>query len=303
VRGAFRRRTPPVTPFSGTPGDHPIIRESTVRRYPRTFKLLEWFTRSRLSHFIAEWDWFSSRSPFIRQCRRDPGGYLVLDLVYRCEPAGRSLLERAVDGYFLHCPLAIAGRMRLLAAAAWIEWRVGELLREKKRVRVLSLACGGARDAALALARMPGRERVDFLGVDVNEDALAYARRLADDAGLTRFRFQQHDVLDMDPLWKDQFDLVLAVGLFHYLNRDVTQGTLRRVHDILPAGGHVLFDVAGHNPSQRFFEKKLGWHLRYWDPEDVLALTHETCFGASRVFCNCKNCFYVIECTRQGEDG
>ncbi|HUW55926.1 MAG TPA: class I SAM-dependent methyltransferase [Planctomycetota bacterium] len=279
------------------------IRDSTIRRFPTLLKLLERFTRTRLSHVIGGWEWLASRSLLIRESRRDPGGYLALDLVYRYEPAGRSLLERCADWYFLHSPMSIAVRMRLIVVAAWLAWRAEALLRKEGRVRVLSLACGGARDAALAFAPMPGRRQVDFLGVDANPKALEYARRLTRKAGLHHFRFERRDALDLDGRWKDQFDLVLVIGLFHYLSRDQIREALERFHDVLPPGGRLLFDVAGHHPSRRFFEEKLGWHIRCVDPDDVLALTHGTRFGASRVFCNCKNCFYVIECTRQGEDG
>ena len=276
-----------------------VVREKFTRRYPMLASLVDWFADSRLSHILGEWEWFASRSPFIRESRRDPGGHYALDLVYRCSPAGVSVLDRFTDWYYLNCTLATASRARLRAVAAWLRHRARVLLRANGRARVLSLACGGARDAVLAFAHMPGRENVDFLGVDCDEDAVAFATRLADDAGLSHFRYERADVLDLDTRWKDDFDLVTAIGLFHYLDVGVIRKTLRWIHDILPEGGRLLFDVAVRNPSRRFFEEKLGWYIRCLPLDEILALGSEAFPGSTRLCHVCKNCFQVIECTKQ----
>ena len=278
--------------------DSGMILERIARRYPALSRLVDRFTASRLSHLIGDTSWLSSRSRFIEECRQEPGGYYALDLVYQYEPAGASPLDRLADWYYLNCPYATAARMRLTVSAAWLEYRVQHLLKEKGKARVLSLACGGARDSVVAFADMPGREHVEFLGVDISDDAVRYARRLAQDAGLSHFRFKQRDVLDMDSGSKDDFDLVLAVGLFHYVGEGAMKNLLGHIHEILPEGGRLLFDIAVRNPSRRFFEEKLGWHIRYQNLDDALALSNETLFSSSRLFCNCKDCFQILECTK-----
>ncbi len=93
-----------------------------------------------------------------------------------------------------------------------------KIIKEKGEVHILSLACGGARDAILAFSNKDWRHRVSFLGIDTNEQALDYARQSCAASGLAHFQFRKGNALRPSLKEEDSFDLAICVGLFDYFD-------------------------------------------------------------------------------------
>ena len=89
--------------------------------------------------------------------------------------------------------------------------------------RVLEIGCGdGGNVVPLAF----GLPRSEVMGVDLAPRAIASARRMADDLGLTNIRLETIDLGKIDATY-GQFDYIIAHGLYSWVPRDIRDALLR----------------------------------------------------------------------------
>ena len=104
--------------------------------------------------------------------------------------------------------------------------------------RALDIGCGTGTFAALLKRSFPA---VEVIGLDPDQKALARARGKAERAGVS-IRFDQGfaDALEYPA---SSFDVVFSSFMFHHLEGDVREKTLREVRRVLkPAGTFYLLD-------------------------------------------------------------
>ncbi len=107
---------------------------------------------------------------------------------------------------------------------------VGDLLsRLDDDAEVLDLGCGGAREAALAVA-----ERCRYTGVDLSPVQIDRAR-----ARIPHGRFVVADALDVE-LPCESFHAVMSLFMFGHIPRDEQAPLLERIHGWLRPGGLLL---------------------------------------------------------------
>src|SRR5262249_21331520 len=104
--------------------------------------------------------------------------------------------------------------------------------------RVLDVGCGPGTNAKHF-------DRADYLGVDLNPEYIAYARRRFGD------RFRVADVTRDLPADAGAFDCILVNSLFHHLDTSGTQRVLAALAGLLTPGGsvHILDLVMPSRPS------------------------------------------------------
>src|SRR5450755_3969935 len=104
--------------------------------------------------------------------------------------------------------------------------------------RVLDVGCGPGTNARHF-------ENVDYLGVDVNPDYIASARRRYGD------RFRVADVTVDLPSQTEPFDCILVNSLFHHIDTPGTRHVLQVLPALLSRGGfvHILDLVLPESPS------------------------------------------------------
>jgi ubiquinone/menaquinone biosynthesis C-methylase UbiE len=104
--------------------------------------------------------------------------------------------------------------------------------------RVLDIGCGTGTFAVLLKKHFP---KVEVIGLDPDQKALARAKRKSERAGVS-IRFDQGfaDELQYE---SGSFDMVFSSFMFHHLEGKDREKTLREVHRILkPAGSFYLLD-------------------------------------------------------------
>jgi len=219
-------------------------------------------------------------------------------MIYDNQPCGDTPLRIFAVWYYLNSSMARAARQRLSGVVNWITTRSEQIIKEKGEIHILSLACGGARDAILALSNKDWRHQVSFLGIDADEQALIHARQFCIAHGLPHFQFRKGNALRPRLYNKDNFDLVLCVGLFDYYDDKTARLIMNRIHKHMEHGALFLFGMTGKNPSKDFFEKRLNWHLRYRIGKEIMSFAQTTAFSSPILVKNCNDCFILIECKK-----
>ena len=111
--------------------------------------------------------------------------------------------------------------------------------------RVADIGCGTGQ-TVIALARhFP---EVEFVGVDLVEDAVKVGRGLATEAQVENVRFLQAD-LNRPLVAMGEYDVVMSLGVLHHL-QDLACG-LNSCRSLLGSGGHLLLWLYGRYGRER----------------------------------------------------
>ena len=242
------------------------------------------------------------RSPFMEQCKQMPGGFRPLEIIYDNHPLGQTLVQQLADHFYLNGALCRGARIRLQQAVSWLRQEIEARAAHQETISILSLASGGARDIIQAVAGAPWRERVDYLGIDIDPDAVQYAREQARTAGLNgRIRFEVGNALRPPRAWEARFDIVYSLGLLDYLRDRTALRFINRVYDMLRPGGAFLFGMVTSNPNQRFFEDYLNWRMIYRSPDHILSLAKSSKFTQIHPVSDFDEYFFLVECQKMHE--
>jgi 2-polyprenyl-3-methyl-5-hydroxy-6-metoxy-1,4-benzoquinol methylase len=112
----------------------------------------------------------------------------------------------------------------------------------KKGIRVLDIGCGRGKAINLMAAEFPASR---FLGFDLSSEAVAYARKEAENKGLENVRFEQKDVTDLEKtVDPEMFDLITTFDAIHDQAKPLA--VLKGICTALkPDGFYLMQDIHG----------------------------------------------------------
>jgi extracellular factor (EF) 3-hydroxypalmitic acid methyl ester biosynthesis protein len=214
------------------------------------------------------------------------GDYLTLEMMYNDEAGGDRRLGSYVDRWALDTPAARAVKNRRRLLADIITAVAAE--NQNHRVQVTSVASGPARELFDALRSHHTRE-LRATCVDIDPDALAYTREIANRTGVAdRLCFVQANAvkvaLGRASMQLPDQHLVYTVGLIDYLPDGLVVALLDWIHDRLRPGGTAIvgnFDVV--NPSKALMDHVLEWKLIHRSAQHLVALFAQSKFGEAPV--------------------
>lgn len=198
-------------------------------------------------------------------------------------PSGRPLDEMA-RGIFLCSSDGIGIRTR----AAVMRGLVAERARSApapagERPVWVSLACGAAVPVLDAAAAVPGDHFLHL--VDLDADALAFARRLAGEQGLVEgvdYAVHRRDLVRsivardalVDEIGQGRAAVVDALGIFEYFSDASCVRLLRNAHRLLAPGGVlVVANMLSDRPHLAMNQRGVGWPgVRPRSVDEVLGL-------------------------------
>jgi SAM-dependent methyltransferase len=118
--------------------------------------------------------------------------------------------------------------------------------------KIIDIGCGPAR----ALLCLPD---VEYLGVDINPDYIAFAKRMYGSKGT--FVVGDTRCLRSDSRFKDA-DIVMAVSVLHHLDDKDAEDCIRFAYDSLKRGGRLICHDACWIPNQGALSKYIMSHDR-----------------------------------------
>lgn len=214
------------------------------------------------------------------------GDYLTLQMVYDDKPDGVRRLGPYIDRWFLGIPASCAVKNR----RGLLRDLIVETARavDGRTITVTSLACGPAREIFDIFAE-PDHPDIDATCLDIDDQALGYARGIAAAVGITgRVSFVQANAVKLalgrDTLVLPAQDLIYSIGLIDYLADHLVVKLLDWIYSSLRPGGLAVvgnFDV--DNPDRAFMDHLLDWKLIHRSPQNLLDLFAQSAFGTAPV--------------------
>jgi extracellular factor (EF) 3-hydroxypalmitic acid methyl ester biosynthesis protein len=214
-----------------------------------------------------------ARSPFVARLQQWPRGYPgdFETVEYLCSGENRAAagtLEHSCEAYALSRAIAQQHRNKVQHQAARI---MRTLISNPRQTRIASLACGSCPDLRSIADHLPSLAGEIWLN-DGDPGALEFSaaalRPVRD-----RCRFRPGDVLSVArSMPRGAFDLVLAGGLFDYLDARKASLLMKIAYGLLaPGGTFFLTNIAEGNPYRPLIEYFGNWTLIERSEEDVLA--------------------------------
>lgn len=220
---------------------------------------------------------------FYSKPRGYAGDFFTIECIYRNEPAGSGRLGPLLDACFLDGFPARAVRNRRALLADEIRCTLNDTDGE---VRVLSLACGPARetfDVFMAAGDDTSRLKVTLL--DIDSEALEFVAQRTAERGLQK---QIHAVganliylaLGRQKLELPPQHLIYSIGLIDYFNDKLVRRLIDYIFTMLEPGGRVILgNFHPNNIDKAFMDYVLDWKLIHRTEDDMNRLFAQSKFG------------------------
>jgi extracellular factor (EF) 3-hydroxypalmitic acid methyl ester biosynthesis protein len=238
-------------------------------------------------------------SPFMRRTNLKPrgyaGDYIMMKMIYLNDYEGNSTFSKLMHKHPLEHTAAQAVRNRRKLIIETFKKLQADNASAHDRIRILSVACGPAYELQDILASSSDEcEKYHFTLLDQDQSALDEAAKLINQLKKEykmkiNVRYLNESVRTMlkssylVEKW-GKFDFIYSMGLFDYLTPPVAAGVLKKLYELLEAGGHLLignFHVS--NPSRCYMEYWHDWVLYYRTEEEFLSLLPEKASGKGEV--------------------
>ena len=199
------------------------------------------------------------------------------DYIYRNCPSGYTKLGKVVDKVLLNLPAAKATRARKEKITSFLREIIEDNKKNKEVTKIVDLASGPARYIIDAIDDS-NREWVQVLCFDIDRRSLTYGKQLKQNRPICYkraniFELGYYKKLSKKKTWKP--NLVLASGLYEYLDEKNAKFLLHEIVDNLDKDGVILIITQKDNPNKKLLEK-LGktrsgekWKLFYREPSNI----------------------------------
>jgi methyltransferase-like protein/SAM-dependent methyltransferase len=127
--------------------------------------------------------------------------------------------------------------------------------------RVLELGCGNGSNLVSHAFNLPGAQ---FVGVDLAENHIAYARQSARELDLSNVEFHQLDVMQMTAEKFGKFDYIIAHGLYSWIPAFVREKVLALYREMLAENGvgYVSYNAYPGAHHRQMVQKMMSFHTR-----------------------------------------
>jgi extracellular factor (EF) 3-hydroxypalmitic acid methyl ester biosynthesis protein len=223
-------------------------------------------------------------SPIIARMQNWPRGYagdyqtVEIILSGQCV-SQKGTLAYHLERYVLDCPASQQHRNKVVVQAELIRSTIAA----NPEANILIMACGGCPDLKLVLHELKTFRGQLWLN-DIDKDALdrstAQIARVCPDVESVPGNVVE---LLRDAKSLPKFDLIVAGGLFDYLEDRVARFVIKGAYSCLQPSGRFFFTNIGKNPYRPWMEYCGEWFLRERDAANLTSLAVEAGVPAENV--------------------
>ncbi len=233
--------------------------------------------------------------PFVHRTYTKPlgyaGDYAMINMILGDPRQGNNIFAKTLSSVILGAGVAQAHRNRIQILTKMLVEEAELAERENRRLRVLNIACGPAREVIDFINSSPHAQRCDITLLDFSKEALDFAREDAMKAKLASGSQVQLNFVEksIDTLLREsigrtskselvegEYDVVYCAGLFDYLADSVCRRLLALFYGWLTPGGLLMAtNVHSNNPQRHFMEYLLEWNIVHRNEADMANLIDE----------------------------
>ncbi len=230
------------------------------------------------------------------------GDYLTIDQMYANTPYGDDAIARLFDCFILAAAPSCAVRNRRGLLQEIIEQTVQR--RAGKTARVLSIACGPAREVSDAFQNIANADRLQVELLDVDEEAIeSTGKRMIEEGLDEHVSMTRGNALRLRSMKHiGEQDLIYSIGLIDYFEDKAVIRMLDQVHDKLAPGGRVVLgNFHQDNKWKVFMDHGLEWELIHRNEGDMHRLFRASKFGrgCTQIRYEATGINLFAECVRQ----
>lgn len=225
-----------------------------------------------------------AQSPFVSRLQQWPRGYPgdfeTVEYLVKGHNRAVGALARSCEAYALSRSIAQQHRNKVQHQAMRI---LRTMLSNPGRTRIASIACGSCPDLRMLIEQLPALAGELWLN-DIDKDALRFSRE-ALCAAESQCHFREGDALSAARRFpRGAFDLVLAGGLFDYLDARTATLLIQMAYRLLAPGGTFFFtNIAAGNPYRTLIEYFGNWTLIERTEEDLYRYCENAGIGRANV--------------------
>lgn len=247
-----------------------LVREFTSEQHERH----GYYFRQQLWPFILG-------SAFMERTNLKPRGYAgdatMMQMIYDDRYEGKWAFNKLMHRHPVKHPAAAAVRNRRVLIPRLLRKHLDQSKADP--FRVLSVACGPARELEDIFKGGVDPQRLEVTLLDQDDEALAAARSTIERVGSPKKLTLVND--SVRTLLKERavanrwgrFDFIYSMGMFDYLTPPVAKAVLARLYELLaPGGALVVGNYHVKNPSRFYMAYWLDWVLYYRTEEELGAL-------------------------------
>ncbi len=229
------------------------------------------------------------RSRYAERAYYKPKGYagdfMMMEWIYKQQPDGDGKLGKLIDGWILRQASCQAVRNRRKLLSDLLDSMCRQRLHLGRRIRIMNLACGPARELFDLLDKCDYSRQIDALCIDIDPEALQYANQHVNTSShQASVRFMRENVVkwaigrakhDIQPQ-----DIIYSSGLCDYLDQRLLTKLVCRCYDQLAPGGQLIIGNFAHtNPDRLLMDHIVYWRLIHRDKQDLIDAFVESPFG------------------------
>ncbi|MEM7561434.1 MAG: cyclic nucleotide-binding domain-containing protein [Pseudomonadota bacterium] len=212
------------------------------------------------------------------------GDFMSIEMMYRNEPAGSGRLGVVMDRVMLEGFASRAVRNRRGLLADEIFRTVSSV--EEKPARIMSMACGPARELHDVFTKLDTPGDIKSTLLDIDWQALSFVADWRDREKLTGHMDLLNENLIYLALGRRKLDLppqdlVYSIGLIDYFEDKLVLKLINFVYDLLKPGGRIILgNFHPKNPTKEFMDYCLEWRLIHRSEDDMDRLYSESKFNS-----------------------
>jgi len=227
--------------------------------------------------------WFDGLGPSNRRIKEGAASWKALDIIYN-HRFGASPLN-VVDDFWIGMINAQAVRNRYKLVKQEIRRAILRFSNHQE-VRLVSLACGSAQAVIEIMAEFKAKGiLVRTILVDIDQDALDYANRLAKQNGvagqITTMKTSVSQIVRIARDFKPQ--VIEMLGLLDYIPQDKAIRLAGKIHESLERKGIFLTCNIAPNLEMHFLTWVINWPMIYRKPTQLAEIAHEAGFSDLRL--------------------
>jgi SAM-dependent methyltransferase len=226
---------------------------------------------------------------------------VTFDYIYNDRASGYRPIGKLIDSIVLKLPSAKAVKTRKNYFKNILKSEIKKNIKIDKKTRIVDLASGPARYLVESISDSD-TGKVEVLCLDIDKRSLNYGKKIS--AGKP-IRYTKGDVFNLSSYkniskkvgWSP--NVVIASGLYNFVNENSFFLSLKDVFDNLSEGGLFVFDNLIRNPNEKLLQKiavnrkNMPWTFVYRKPDTVKKLLYDIGFKEVKMDIDLYNVFAI----------